>query len=507
MNIKRAKAEIQQSIQAYLKKDEFGEYRIPVSSQRPLFLIGPPGIGKTAIMEQIAGELKIGLVAYTITHHTRQSAVGLPMIEKKEYGGVEYSVTEYTMSEIIAAVYQKMEDTGLTEGILFIDEINCVSETLAATMLQFLQQKTFGNHKVPKGWVIVAAGNPPEYNKSVREYDLVTLDRIRKLNVTEDYKVWKEYAYKNSVHGAIITYLDLKPDHFYRIETDVDGVHFVTARGWEDLSKLLFLYEELGMEADTAFVGQYLQHPKVAKDFANYLEFYHRYKKMYDMDQLLSGKMSKEMAEQFEKAPFDEKLTMIGLVLDQLYLSFKEVYYMDLYTRELFGCLKQLKVLFTDPNLSVSQALEQLTESVESLVTQQKLSWKMEKEMERVWAKVVRSFSDYETELKKQQMTDKEVAFEWIRSAFEAEKAKRKEAIAGASDQLDHAFEWMEQCFGVSQELVIFLTELTMNQYSASFVASYGCEKYDRYSQELLYRQKQERIQKEIKEALYELNQ
>ena len=71
-------------------------------------------------------------------------------IEKKMYGGQEYSVTEYTMSEIIASIYEKMEKTGFEEGILFIDEINCVSETLAPTMLQFLQCKTFGNHAIPK---------------------------------------------------------------------------------------------------------------------------------------------------------------------------------------------------------------------------------------------------------------------------------------------------------------------------------------------------------------------
>ena len=87
----------------------------------------------------------MALVAYTITHHTRQSAVGLPFIRQRHYGDKDVSVTEYTMSEIISSVYAKMEATGLKEGILFIDEINCVSETLAPTMLQFLQCKTFGN--------------------------------------------------------------------------------------------------------------------------------------------------------------------------------------------------------------------------------------------------------------------------------------------------------------------------------------------------------------------------
>ena len=178
MNIKRAKQEIKDSIEAYLTKDNYGEYKIPSIRQRPILLMGPPGIGKTQIMEQIARECEIGLVAYTITHHTRQSAIGLPFIREKEYSGQTYSVTEYTMSEIIASVYEKIEQTGNKEGILFIDEINCVSETLAPTMLQFLQCKMFGNQKVPDGWIIVAAGNPPEYNKSVRDFDVVTLDRM-----------------------------------------------------------------------------------------------------------------------------------------------------------------------------------------------------------------------------------------------------------------------------------------------------------------------------------------
>ena len=113
MDIKRAKQEIIDAVKAYLIRDEDGEYLIPSIRQRPILLMGPPGIGKTQIMEQIARECKIGLVAYTITHHTRQSAVGLPFIREKNFGGKTFSVTEYTMSEIIASVYEKMEQTGL----------------------------------------------------------------------------------------------------------------------------------------------------------------------------------------------------------------------------------------------------------------------------------------------------------------------------------------------------------------------------------------------------------
>ena len=127
MNIKQAKQEVVDTVEAYLMKDEYGEYVIPSVHQRPVLLLGAPGIGKTQIMEQAARECGVALVAYTITHHTRQSAIGLPFISKKEYGGREYSATEYTMSEIVASIYNRMSETGLSEGILFIDEINCVS--------------------------------------------------------------------------------------------------------------------------------------------------------------------------------------------------------------------------------------------------------------------------------------------------------------------------------------------------------------------------------------------
>ena len=142
MNIKRAKEEIRNTIEAYLLKNEYGEYEIPVMAQRPVFLIGAPGIGKTQIMEQISRECKVGLVSYTITHHTRQSAIGLPFISRKNFDGKEMAVTEYTMSEIVASIYEKIQDSGLREGILFIDEIHRFNKGQQDYLLPFVEDGT-----------------------------------------------------------------------------------------------------------------------------------------------------------------------------------------------------------------------------------------------------------------------------------------------------------------------------------------------------------------------------
>lgn len=504
MNIKRAKEEIKNTVRAYLCKDTFGEYRIPIIRQRPILLMGPPGIGKTAIMEQVARECGIGMVAYTITHHTRQSAIGLPFIEKKMYGGKEYSVTEYTMSEIIAAIYEKMEKTGLTEGILFIDEINCVSETLAPTMLQFLQCKTFGNHQIPEGWVIVAAGNPPEYNKSVRDFDIVTLDRVKNIDVKEDYSVWKEYAYEVGIHGAVLSYLELKKQNFYQIETTVTGKKFITARGWEDLSELLYLYEELGLDVDKDVTMQYLQQETVAKDFANYLELYHEYEQNYQVKEVLMGNFKNGMIDRVKRASFDEKLSVISLLLGGLFDSFKTSYRMDAYVTELFETLKECKaVLLSSANKEKSSAeiLERQLNLKQEEFDKKKEQGLLSKEQILTMRKVLSALESYLMMVKKEDAPEKEVIFEAIKASFEQEVEKRELQIEESSKSLEYAFDFMEMAFLESQEMVVFVTELTVNRYSSAFIQENGCDRYYQYNKQLLFGQQRQEILSGIDEV------
>lgn len=485
MNIKRAKEEIKNTIEAYLLKDEQGEYVIPAIRQRPVLLMGPPGVGKTQIMEQLAMECKVGLVSYTITHHTRQSAVGLPFIEKKLYGGREYSVTEYTMSEIVASVYDKMEQTGLSEGILFIDEINCVSETLAPTMLQFLQGKTFGNHKIPEGWVIVAAGNPPEYNRSVREFDVVTLDRIKKIDVEPDLGVWKEYAYSQEIHPAITSYLNIKPQHFCQIETTVDGKRFATPRGWEDLSQFLQVYEKLGKRADRDVISQYIAHPRISKDFANYLELYYKYQNQYQVEEILSGVIREELCDRLARAAFDERLGVSGLLLAKLMDGFKSLLR---HKQEMTLLMEQLKEFQKQlPDKEPSECLEAMAEALGQSGEKQRRDGLITRRQAYIYRKISGCLAGYGKGLKEEGINRKEDAWQWVRSRFMEESDCYEQEKKDCGQKLEHAFDFMEAAFGNGQEMVIFVTELNGAEASVAFLGQYDCERYYHYNKELLF--------------------
>lgn len=504
MNIKQAKEEIQRAIQAYLLKNELGEYQIPRVRQRPILLMGAPGIGKTAIMEQVARECGVGLVSYSITHHTRQSAIGLPFISHKEYGGKEYAVTEYTMSEIIASVYNKMEETGLSEGILFIDEINCASETLAPAMLQFLQAKTFGAHQVPEGWLIVAAGNPPEYNKSVRDFDVVTLDRVKKIDVEPNFQVWKEYAYKQSIHGAILSYLEIKKNYFYAMETTVDGKRFVTARGWEDLSTILKVYETMGISVDAGMIIQYLQHQKIARDFANYLDLYNKYKTDYHVEDILKGTFHEQTVSKLSSAAFDEKLSVLGLLLSRLSHDFRLAYERDLFTTELHQSLLELKERFQNPYCKETpwdKLLEGLIEEKEIAYEQAQKADLLDQSTKKSRRITIEKLLGYEREIKGLGLREKEEVFQQIKTSFANDVELRQTFIDTAAKELENAFLFLEEVFGAGQEMVIFITELTTNFYSVKFISENGSEKYYQYNKELLFDEKQKSILLDIESA------
>lgn len=484
MNIVAAKQQVKDTVEVYLEKDDAGMYVIPPVHQRPLFLLGAPGIGKTAIMEQVALELGVGIVSYSITHHTRQSALGLPRIEHREFDGFEYEASEYTMSEIVAAVYDYMRRTGLRNGILFLDEINCVSETLYPSMLQFLQFKTFGKHRVPDGWVVVCAGNPPEYNRSVHEFDIVTLDRLREIDVEPDYPSWKGYASAKGLHPAVTTFLETKNDCFYKVESRPGGGKaFVTARGWEDLAWIIAQYENRGKPVNRELIVQFLRDDEIADQFSVYYALFEKYRSDYQVDTILAGEASEVIKDRAREAEFDERIALIGLILDTLAGTCSNVLDRESVVIELRDVLRDAKAELLEGATVDEVVVPRVTER-ETALSRKVGSHAVSDFFIRRERLVIEMLKRFVAQCAHVGTQEGEAAFRTIEEAYGDEVERVRMASAEADGKMDHAFDFVDECFG-SREMLVFMAELATRQSTTRFIAHYGNDRYYTHNQEL----------------------
>lgn len=506
MFINEAKKQILEAVRVYLARDEFGELVIAKKNQRPIFLVGPPGIGKTDIMEQVARELGINLVPYSMTHHTRQSALGLPYIVKKSFesktdGDREVQATLYTMSEIIENIYAKMDETGIREGILFLDEINCVSETLAPAMLQFLQYKEFGGCRIPDGWVIVTAGNPPEYNNSVREFDVVTSDRLKRIDVEPDYKVWKEYAVNNGIHPAIVNFLDAHEGYFHTVTNNGGEKCFATARGWYDLSEVIKAYEaqrnmpETPKDAfivDDKLICQYIQNRLIAKEFSDFYTLFMKYKQDYKVNEILEGRAPEHIKHRARNAAFDEHHALIVILLAAILAKIEATSKKRAVIRSVFGYFKEYKQKLTVGNNDIVTLIEDSIAQIENELESSKRAGHLTADKLHLDRSTISELHKYLTCFRSDSTLPRKgiEALSVIKEIYNPCVAALGNETNEIVEQLNNIFVFCEEALvkpdSEGREMLILVKELTINRTSAMFISDNGCKKYFEYNNKLL---------------------
>ena len=274
------------------------------------------------------------------------------------------------------------------------------------------------------------------------------------------------------------------------METTVDGKMFVTARGWEDLSQFLYACERIEKSVDREVVHQYIQHWKIAKDFANYLELYEKYKKDYGLDRIVEGIYTKTVLERVKFAPFDERLSIVGMLVGKLNELFRDAYMEDAFVTRLFGYLKQYRAC-----QSFDFVISQEQEDYENLRKGELLS----RAENQIWRRATDMLESYRLIIQKECL-EADAAFERVREEFQKSISVREACVDRAMEGLEYGFDFMEAAFGDSQEMVSFVTELGSGHYSIWFLRENDCERYYKYNKGLLFDERQEAIRKQLDE-------
>ena len=504
MNIKRAKEEIEHTVKAYLAKDALGEYAIPAIRQRPILLMGPPGIGKTQVMEQVAAGVRCGTGG--LHHHPphppeRRGPALYPT--SAHYGG------QGCLGDGIHHERDHRQRVRQDGGApAFLRASSSLMRSTACPRrwpppcCSSCSARLLATRRCRQGWVIVAAGNPPEYNKSVRDFDIVTLDRVRRMDIQPDLSVWKDYARGARIHSAILSYLELHPQNFYQINADVDGTQFVTARGWEDLSNLLDTYETLGLKADEDLIREYIQHQKIAEDFSAYLDLYYKYRDDYGVEDILAGQVKPAVYARLLNASFDERLSLVSLILAGLDTRFTASRQQDAVADACYAFLRQAKQGFATVPEDIPDGpavyFSQMVADYDAETQKQRAAGLLSRDALNTRLRVYAVLRAWEAELRRAKAVSTQPAFDLLRTQFQSLAEERENAQNTASAALEAAFDFMEQAFAESQEMVVFVTELTLSPAAHAFITENGCERYFQYNKDLLLDHRKAALQQEL---------
>ena len=324
---------------------------------------------------------------------------------------------------------------------------------------------------------------------------MVTMDRLKVMETEADFDVWKIYAEQKGLHNSIMSYLDIKKDDFYHIENTVDGKVYVTARGWEDLSEAVYLYEEKGFKVDESLIGQYIRDKRVAGEFATYYELYEKYKEDYGIRNILENGASDENVERAKAAAFDERTTVTGLLIEALRPAIRA----NVETRAaLTGLFEKLKSIGPDES-DVSGRLSEMIaeEEKERLKEEAANGLSVEKRRESQYRI---EFLEDNAQNIRLNATGEKSGFEILKESFNGRINDTKTKSQEVGKQLERAFEFVEKAFGDDNEMLLLVTELTVNKAAARFITDNGCDKYYQYNQKLMLNERSKNLREEIEE-------
>jgi hypothetical protein len=192
----------------------------------PVFLWGPPGIGKSSIVSQIAKERGIGYIDLRLSLLDPTDLRGIPFFDTKS-------------DNAVWAPPSFLPDGSEAEGILFLDELNTAAPMVQASAYQLILDRKIGEYRLPEGWSIVAAGNRESDRGVVFRMASPLANRFVHLEMEASVDDWRCWAIDKGIDASIVGFISHRPDALFAFDTSSDSRSFATPRTWEYVNEII----------------------------------------------------------------------------------------------------------------------------------------------------------------------------------------------------------------------------------------------------------------------------
>ena len=192
-----------------------------VGERQPVFVWGTPGIGKSAVVHQLAAEVRVALRDIRALLLDPVDLRGLPFIGKD--GRSQWATPDFLPQD--------------GEGILFLDELNAAPAMVQASCYQLVLDRKLGEYTLPEGWAIVAAGNRDSDRAATTRMPTPLRNRFVHLEFEVDLQEWSEWAIRVGLRPEVIAFLRFRPELLNAFDRDANA--FPSPRSWEFVSRIL----------------------------------------------------------------------------------------------------------------------------------------------------------------------------------------------------------------------------------------------------------------------------
>lgn len=217
-----------------------GAYCAIIQKQYPLktfpsvMLWGPPGVGKSQAVRQIAKSIEDNT-----QKKVNVTDVRLLLFNPIDLRGIPTANADKTLAVWLKPKIFQMDESDRVVNILFLDEISAAPQSVQAAAYQITLDRVVGEHKLPENCIVIAAGNRMTDKSVAFKMPKALANRLLHIEIEGSFNSWREWAVRSGINEKVVGFLSFRQNYLMAFDSSADDLAFATPRTWEMVSNLL----------------------------------------------------------------------------------------------------------------------------------------------------------------------------------------------------------------------------------------------------------------------------